>query len=127
MVTHSVRNLGVQVDAEMTIKSHVTTVCRSEIFHLRKILRIRQYLTAAATCMCHKLTRCWQSTALSTASEVYTTASESTELGSPLGRRRHEILPYYTAADEVALAADSSVSRVQDPATHTSSTDWPRT
>ena len=48
-VTDCVRNLGVQFDAEMTMESHVTAVCRSAIFHLRNILRIRRYLTAAAT------------------------------------------------------------------------------
>ena len=48
-VTHSVRNLGVQVEAEMPMESHVTAVCRSTIFHLRNISRIRRYLTAAAT------------------------------------------------------------------------------
>ena len=48
-VTDSVRNLGVQFDAEMTMESHVTAVCKSAIFHLRNISRIRRYLTAAAT------------------------------------------------------------------------------
>ena len=42
-------NLDVQLDAEMTMESHVTVVCRSAIFHLRNIVRIRRYLTAAAT------------------------------------------------------------------------------
>ena len=60
--------------------------------------------------ICYKQTRCWQCTAISTASEANTTASESAELGSPLDRRRHEIKPGYTAADEVALAGDSSAS-----------------
>ena len=48
-VTDSVRNLGVQFDAEMTMESQVTAVCRSAIFHLRNISRIKRYLTAAAT------------------------------------------------------------------------------
>ena len=48
-VPDSVRNLGVQFDAEMTMESHVTAVCRSAIFHLRNISRIKRYLTAAAT------------------------------------------------------------------------------
>ena len=48
-VTHNVCNLGVQFDAEMTLVSHVTAVCKSAIFHLRTISRIRRYLTAAAT------------------------------------------------------------------------------
>ena len=48
-VTHSVRNLGVQFDAEMTVESHVTAICKSAIFHLRNISKIRRYLTAAAT------------------------------------------------------------------------------
>ena len=38
-----------QFDDEMTMKSHVTAVCRSAIFHLRNISRIRRYLTAATT------------------------------------------------------------------------------
>ena len=48
-VTDCVRNLGVQFDAEMTMESHVTAICRSAIFYLRNISRIRRYLTAAAT------------------------------------------------------------------------------
>ena len=48
-VTHSVHNLGVQFDAEMMMESHVTAVCKSAIFHLRNISRIRRYMTAAAT------------------------------------------------------------------------------
>ncbi|KAK2160556.1 hypothetical protein NP493_1636g00017 [Ridgeia piscesae] len=48
-VTHSVCNFGVQFEAEMTMESHVTAVCKSAIFHHRNISRIRQYLTAAAT------------------------------------------------------------------------------
>ena len=32
-VIHSVRNLGVQFDAEMMMESHVTAVCKSAIFH----------------------------------------------------------------------------------------------
>jgi len=48
-VTHSIRNLGVHFDAEMTMKSRVTVVCKSAIFHLRNISSIRRYLTAAAT------------------------------------------------------------------------------
>ena len=48
-VTDSVRNFGVQFDADMKMESHVTAVCKSAIFHLRNISRIRRYLTAAAT------------------------------------------------------------------------------
>ena len=38
---------------------------------------------------------------------------------------RYEIQPCYTAADKVALAVDSSAGGIQNPATHSSSTDWP--
>ena len=48
-VTDCVRKLGVQFDAEMAMQSHVTAVCRSAIFHLRTISRIRRYLTTAVT------------------------------------------------------------------------------
>ena len=47
-LTHSVHNLSVQFDAEMTMESHVTAVCKSAIFHLRNTSRIRRYLTATA-------------------------------------------------------------------------------
>ena len=46
---------------------------------------------ASCSCICHKQTAYWQCTALSTASEANATASENTELGSPLDRRRYEI------------------------------------
>ena len=49
IVTHDVQNLGVQFDAEMRMESHVTAVCKSAIFHLRNISRIRHYLIAEAT------------------------------------------------------------------------------
>ena len=61
------------------------------------------------------------------ASEGNTTASESAELDSLLDRRRYEMLPCNTASDQVALDADMSVGGVQDPASHTSSTNWPCT
>ena len=48
-VTDCVGNFGVQFDAEMTMESHVTAICRSAIFHLRNISRIKRYVTAAAT------------------------------------------------------------------------------
>ena len=48
-VTHSVRILGVKFDAEMTMESHVTAVCKSAILHIRNISRIRRCLIAAAT------------------------------------------------------------------------------
>ena len=48
-VTHSVCNFCVQVDAEITMESHVTTVCKSAILHLRNISRNRRNLTAATT------------------------------------------------------------------------------
>ena len=69
----------------------------------------------------YKQTRCWQCTAISNASEANTTASVSTELGSALGRRRYEMYPCYTSGGEVALAADTSASGIQDPATHSTS------
>ena len=46
---------------------------------------------ASHTRMCYKQIRCWKCTAISTASEANTTASESAELGSPLEQRRQEI------------------------------------
>ena len=48
-VTHDVRNLGVQFDADMRMESQVTAVCKSAICHLRTISRIRRYLTAEST------------------------------------------------------------------------------
>ena len=47
--THNDRNLGVLFGADMTKESHVTTVCRSAMFYLRNISRMRQCLTAAVT------------------------------------------------------------------------------
>ena len=92
-VTHDVQHFGVQCDAEMGMESHVTAVCRSAIFHLRNISRIRRYLTAVATeqvihaFVTSRLDVC---IAPSTHSESNTTASKSTELGGSPGRRRHE-------------------------------------
>ena len=41
-VAHSVLNLSVQFDTEMTMESHVTAVSKSAMFHLRNISRIRE-------------------------------------------------------------------------------------
>ena len=56
-VTHTVRNFGVQFDAEMTMESHVTTVCKSAIFHLRNIsVSDSSSDRARHTCICYKQT-----------------------------------------------------------------------
>ena len=44
-LTHSVRNLGVQFDAEMTMESHVTSVCKSAIFQFKILLLTHRALT----------------------------------------------------------------------------------
>ena len=49
ITSHNVRNLGVQFDETMTMESHITTVCKSAIYHLRNIARIRRYPTPGAT------------------------------------------------------------------------------
>ena len=72
----------------------MTAVCKSAIFHLRNISRIRRYLTAAATGhVIHAFvtSRLNVGNAISTASEANTTPSEIAELGSQLDRRLHEI------------------------------------
>ncbi|XP_071963461.1 uncharacterized protein [Antedon mediterranea] len=44
-----VRNLGVQLDCKMTMESHINKICRSAIFHLCNIAKIRRYLNHCAT------------------------------------------------------------------------------
>ena len=107
----------------------MTVVCKSAIVHLRYISRIRRYLIAAAieqvihafVTHTHRLDVGNALLYRLHASQANTTASESAELGSPHDRRR------YSAADKVALAANSSASGIQNPATHSSSSDWPCT
>ena len=79
------------------MESHATAVCKSTIFHLRNISRIRRYPTAAAReqiIHAFVISRGRANHLLQAdfvvASEANTTASESAELGSPLDRRRHE-------------------------------------
>ena len=80
--------LDVQFHAEMTMDSHVTVVCTSAIFrpqHLEdQTVSDSSSDRASHTRICYLQTRCWQCTAISTASEANTSASESAELGSPL-------------------------------------------
>ena len=47
-VSRNVWNLGVQFDETRTMESHITTVCKYGIYHLRTIARIRRYLTPSA-------------------------------------------------------------------------------
>ena len=41
-VFHNVRNLGVQFDETRTMESRITVVCKSAIYHLLNIARIRR-------------------------------------------------------------------------------------
>ena len=44
-----VRNLGAYFDMDMTLNHHISEICKSSSFHLRKIGLIRKYLTNDAT------------------------------------------------------------------------------
>ena len=44
-----VRNLGIILDSNMTLSSHISSMCKSAYFHLRNIGLIRKYLTEQAT------------------------------------------------------------------------------
>ena len=45
--TLSARNLGTVFDDNMTLESHVAAICKSAIFHIRNISRIKRYLSQA--------------------------------------------------------------------------------
>ena len=47
--SHDCRNLGVMFDDDMSMESHVTNICRSTLFQLRNIRRIRPMLNDSAT------------------------------------------------------------------------------
>jgi len=78
-MTHSVRNLGVQFDAEMATKSHVIATFQESDGIWQQHRQNKSYV--------HLL----QADSMLAASEANTTAPESTELGSPFDRRRHEL------------------------------------
>ncbi len=44
----SIRNLGVRLDQELTLQPQINDVCKSAYFHLRRINKIRRYLTDSA-------------------------------------------------------------------------------
>jgi len=44
-----VRNLGVLIDSHLTLDSQINSVCKKSFFHLRRIARIRKFLTPGAT------------------------------------------------------------------------------
>ena len=46
--SHSIRNLGVMFDNNLSMNSHITKVCSVAYFHLRNISRIRNILTLDA-------------------------------------------------------------------------------
>ena len=41
----SVRDLGVQLDSNLTMESHITSICKSAYFHLRCLAKIKKTLT----------------------------------------------------------------------------------
>ena len=43
------RNLGVVFDNESSLDKHISAICKSAFFHLRRIAKIRSYLTEEAT------------------------------------------------------------------------------
>ncbi len=45
----TVRNLGVILDSNLTMTAHISAVCRRAFFHLRRIVRIKKFLSPAAT------------------------------------------------------------------------------
>jgi hypothetical protein len=45
----TVRNLGVILDSNLTMTAHISAVCRRAFFHLRRIARIKKFLSPAAT------------------------------------------------------------------------------
>ena len=40
-----IKNLGVKLDSELTLQSQISDVCRISYYHLRRINKIRKYLT----------------------------------------------------------------------------------
>ena len=43
------RNIGVVFDQTLSLDKHLNLVCKSTLFHLRNIVRIREYLTVDST------------------------------------------------------------------------------
>ena len=46
--TH-IRSLGVRLDAELTIEPQITDMCKTAYYHMKKINKIRKYLTDDTT------------------------------------------------------------------------------
>ena len=47
--SNNVRNIGVVFDQTLSLNKHVILVCKSVLFHLRNIVKIREYLTVEST------------------------------------------------------------------------------
>ncbi len=45
MPSTSARNIGVTLDQHMSMEKHITNICKNCFFHLRKIARIKEYLS----------------------------------------------------------------------------------
>ena len=46
----SIRNLGVEFDARMSMSTYTASLCKSINFHLRNIARIRRFIDRAVIC-----------------------------------------------------------------------------
>lgn len=44
----AVRNLGVIFDSHLSMESHISVICKKAFFHLRRIARIKRYLSTAS-------------------------------------------------------------------------------
>ena len=47
--SNTARNIGVVFDQTLSLEEHVISVCKSALFHLRNIFKIREYLTVEST------------------------------------------------------------------------------
>ena len=52
--TH-IRSLGVRLDAELTIEPQIADICKTTYYHMRKINKIRKYLTDDTTKLLYTL------------------------------------------------------------------------
>ena len=47
--SNTVRNTGVVFDQTLSLDEHVISVCKSALFHLQNIVKVREYLTVDST------------------------------------------------------------------------------
>ena len=125
--SESARNIGVMFDANMSIATQITTMCRSAWYQLRNIREVRHSLMTEATIrlVCALVfSRIDITLAVWGAWLLVVEASTGPEFRCKAGDKMYMIRSHYTHPPRTALAAGQAANSVQTACYHLQGPTW---